>query len=254
MQGRKGVGRFASAILGDGLLLETVADSVRTSVELNWNEFEDGRYLDQVKIPIIKSTVKSGSGTKLTITGGEDYLEQWSEKQLDHVIYELKKLVPPELENEIDRKKQRKRGFEIKVRISGFGDRDRNEVLKPFPLVELYDYRIAGVLHADGRGAFTYSCNCFKNHPGRRDALHHEVRRLAPRGEHLRREAAPQKILLHFFKFHGLCLSPGNILPQFHRLVSPYQETILPRKITSFPPLRQEEGFGKIYRVFRKGL
>ena len=163
MQGRKGVGRFASAILGDGLLLETVADSVRTSVELNWNEFEDVRYLDQVKIPILKSKVKSGSGTKLTITGGEDYLEQWSEKQLDHVIYELKKLVPPELENEVDGKKQRKRRFEIKVRISGFGDKDRDEVLKPFPLVELYDYRIAGVLHADGRGTFTYSCNCFKN-------------------------------------------------------------------------------------------
>lgn len=130
MQGRKGVGRFAAAILGDGLLLETVADSVRTSVELNWNEFEDGRYLDQVKIPILKSMVKSGSGTKLTITGGEDYLEQWSEKQLNHVIYELKKLVPPELENKVDRKKLRKRGFEIKVRISGFGDRDRDEVLK----------------------------------------------------------------------------------------------------------------------------
>ena len=37
MQGRKGIGRFASAILGETLSLKTIAEEQVTSLEINWN-------------------------------------------------------------------------------------------------------------------------------------------------------------------------------------------------------------------------
>jgi len=50
MQGRKGVGRYAASILGDNLLLETIANGEKTTVSVEWSSFEKARYLDEVEI------------------------------------------------------------------------------------------------------------------------------------------------------------------------------------------------------------
>ena len=160
LQGRKGVGRFATAILGDELLLETVSDKVQTDVMLNWAAFESSEYLDQVKVLISSYEVDSDSGTKLTIEGGADYLEQWSPGQIRHMIYELKKLIPPKIGGISGAKSD----FRINIEIVGFGDEDMNGELPPFPLLELFDYRISGFLRANGHGEFIYSCKRLANH------------------------------------------------------------------------------------------
>ena len=95
LQGRKGVGRFAAAILGESLFLETTANNKKTTVNLDWRTFEQAQYLDDVKIKVVSETVNAPSGTRIEVIGSKDYLEQWSEKQLERMEYELKKLIPP---------------------------------------------------------------------------------------------------------------------------------------------------------------
>src|SRR6185295_10132509 len=53
LQGRKGVGRFATSILGDDLLLQTVTtEGEKTSVLVSWKDFESALYLDDVEVLI----------------------------------------------------------------------------------------------------------------------------------------------------------------------------------------------------------
>lgn len=53
MQGRKGVGRYAASILGTDLLLETVTPrGEKTTLLVEWINFESAIYLDDVEILI----------------------------------------------------------------------------------------------------------------------------------------------------------------------------------------------------------
>ena len=49
MQGRKGIGRYAAAILGHDMLLRTTMASVTTTVYVEWANFERAKYLDEVE-------------------------------------------------------------------------------------------------------------------------------------------------------------------------------------------------------------
>ena len=87
MQGRKGLGRYASAILGDSLKLETISNKIKTSVTIDWNEFGKYEYLDEVLFEIKEEPTSAGNGTKLTITGHGNYLFDWNEETiLDKII------------------------------------------------------------------------------------------------------------------------------------------------------------------------
>lgn len=171
LQGRKGVGRFASAILGDELLLETVSDGIQTDVVLCWQDFVKMEYLDQVKVLTSSYKVDRPSGTKLLIEGGDEYLEQWGSEQIKHLVYELRKLIPPAFGGASLVSNDIKKNFKIKIEVVGFGEDDKNEVLTSFPLLELYDYRIAGILRSTGHGEFTYSCNRLANQQDERIAI-----------------------------------------------------------------------------------
>ncbi len=162
LQGRKGVGRFAAAILGENLRLETTANDTKTTVSLDWRMFEEAQYLDTVKVKVLSETVSAPSGTTLEIVGSDGYLEQWSEKQLDRMEYELKKLIPPTAEDSSESAFSG-RPFSIWLTISGFGNKDINEALQPFPLLSLFDYRIFGTLSSDGHGELVYACQKLPN-------------------------------------------------------------------------------------------
>lgn len=153
MQGKKGIGRYSASFIGDDLELETVdKDGNRTFLYLEWQEFEHASFLDDVNILIEASKINKKSGTKITIVGNEEHLQEWTEKQLKNLKSELKKLMPLTDRNEHNIN-DTARNFKIKLKL---GDFDNNkysnidEVMEPYPLLDLYDYRISGVVSNNG--------------------------------------------------------------------------------------------------------
>ena len=153
MQGRKGIGRYAASILGSDLLLETTTPSgEKTTLYLQWADFEDAEYLADVEILIQTETVDQRAGTTLTISVPEASLSAWRDSQFDKLRFELRKLMPP------FRTIATAQQFDVVLRISGVPGVDHMEAqVEPFPLIEHFDYRIAGKLEADGTGNFVYS-------------------------------------------------------------------------------------------------
>ncbi len=155
MQGRKGVGRFAASILGTDLLLETVTpEGEKTTVLVEWDSFEAAEYLDDVEILIETVSSLEPAGTKLTMTGGAEILSEWNQKQFDKLKFELKKLTPEKTEND----EINDDSFRISLNIHGFPNvEDVSEDIEPYPIFDLFDYRIKGKISADGFGSLVFS-------------------------------------------------------------------------------------------------
>jgi len=163
MQGRKGVGRYAASILGTDLLLETVTpEGEKTTLLVEWNTFEAATYLDDVEILIETAEVSEPSGTRLTMTGDGELLGEWNQKQFDKLRFELKKLISPvsaAINDELNDDE-----FRISLEIDGFPDvQNATETIEPYPIFDLFDYRITGRISADGKGALTYSLQKARN-------------------------------------------------------------------------------------------
>lgn len=163
MQGRKGVGRYAASILGTDLLLETVTpQGEKTTLLVEWNTFEAAAYLDDVEILIETAEVAEPSGTRLTMTGDGELLGEWNQKQFDKLRFELKKLISPvsaAISDELNDDE-----FRISLEIDGFPDvQNVTETIEPYPIFDLFDYRITGRIGADGKGTLTYSLKKARN-------------------------------------------------------------------------------------------
>lgn len=157
LQGRKGIGRYASSMLGNELFLETISKSSKekTFLLVDWNEFEKAEFLSDVDIQIDSQTTAASCGTKLSISGGDAYLNIWTKEQFDDLIKELKKLKTP-VSNSSDFVIDDI--FDIYLTVNGFAEIDyQNEKIEPYPLFELYDYSICGKIFRDGSGILTYS-------------------------------------------------------------------------------------------------
>lgn len=163
MQGRKGVGRYAASMLGTDLLLETVTqDGQKTMVLVEWSSFETADYLDDVAILIETKDVSEPSGTQLTITGNDKFLAEWTQKQFDKLRFELKKLMSPVTIalNE----KSKENDFHIRLTVDGFPNvQNINETIQPYPIFDLFDYRITGEISARGIGTLVYSSQKARN-------------------------------------------------------------------------------------------
>ena len=153
MQGHKGVGRYAASILGTDLLLETVtAEGEKTTVYVEWENFEEARYLDDVEILVETAEVSELRGTRLTINGDAEFLDGWNEKQFRKLRFELKKLKSPVKTALGDD------GFSINLKIVDFPNVENlSETIEPYPIFDLFDYKIAGTVTAEGKGTLTYS-------------------------------------------------------------------------------------------------
>ena len=164
MQGRKGVGRYAASILGDDLLLETVIDDEKTTVYIEWSSFEKAQYLDEVEIRVESEKTDLSSGTRLTITGGEGHLAEWDQSQINKLKDELKKLISPV--SSILADDATKDAFRIHLRLEDFLEGQGeiiDEDVEPYPIFDLFDYRIAGKIGANGKGTLTYSLQKVRN-------------------------------------------------------------------------------------------
>ena len=147
MQGRKGIGRYATAFLGEELIMETVdVLKQKTVVIINWEDFEKYDYLDEIEILIESYGTEELSGTKLEITGKNEKLREWNIQTIDELIKELRKLISP-----ISSKDEE---FKITIQFENFPIiKDTKEnityineiyIIEPYPLIDLYDYRLYG--------------------------------------------------------------------------------------------------------------
>ena len=152
LQGHKGVGRYAASILGTDLLLETVTpEGEKTTVYLEWRTFESAQYLDDVEIFIETAKVSEPSGTRLAMNGDEELLAEWDSERFKKLRFEMKKLTSPvstALSND---------EFRVNLTVNGFPEvQDIEEVIEPYPLFDLFDYKVAGKISTDGKGRLTY--------------------------------------------------------------------------------------------------
>ncbi len=163
MQGSKGVGRYATSILGSNLYLETVHNGdenvgEKTTVYLEWEPFKDAQYLDDVEIIVETEKTSKPQGTCLTMEGDEEFLSEWGKDQFNTLRDELKKLQSPVStvfgEDE----------FCIRLTVKDFPEMaDIDETIEPYPLFDLFDYRISGKISEDGKGTLIYSCKKARN-------------------------------------------------------------------------------------------
>lgn len=152
LQGRKGVGRYAASILGNDLLLKTIdKENNKTEIYLEWSNFENTQFLDDVDILVATSETNEEVGTELIIKGNEEKVNEWifiddrKEKNtkysdnIDILITQLQKLISP------IKKLEGNDTFSIILHINGIKDyTNAIETIEPVPINNLYDYRLYG--------------------------------------------------------------------------------------------------------------
>ena len=153
MQGRKGIGRYAASILGTDLLLETTTSfGEKTTLYLQWEDFEEADFLGDVQILIETTMVDEPAGTTLAIAVDEERLTVWKDSQFTKLQFELRKLMPPFSTMATEQ------AFDVILRVKDIpGVANVDTCVEPYPLVEHFDYRIAGTIEASGSGELLYS-------------------------------------------------------------------------------------------------
>jgi signal transduction histidine kinase len=157
LQGKKGIGRYSASIIGNDLVLQTV-DSTGdlTTLYLIWEHFEAAKYLEDVDVLIENYISELPHGTEIIMVGDNEHLMEWNEKNIRSLITELRKLMPPKIENDsgIDPDK-----FQIKLSLGNFPFelfRNIEVAIEPFPIMSLYDYRIFGEVDENGNCKLFY--------------------------------------------------------------------------------------------------
>ena len=162
MQGRKGIGRYAVSILGSELYMSTVHDKAETSLMIDWESFLEKEYLDEVEILLETVETNSKNGTLIEITGTNEELNEWDEWQIDNLIRELRKLLSPIQENDA------LGNFNIDIEFGNFPvDKysERTISIEPYPIVDLFDYRISGEVDRNGNVTLVFQNQLTKGIP-----------------------------------------------------------------------------------------
>jgi len=168
MQGKKGIGRYSASMIGDDLVLQTVdKDGDLTTLYLIWEHFQVAKYLADVDVLVENFKTDQKSGTEIIIVGDESHLRQWTVKQIQNLKFELKKLIPPldplHKVKEIDTE-----NFQIELELGDFGFEGYTNVtepIEPYPLFDLFDYRISGVVSGNGIAKLKFENNRAKGAP-----------------------------------------------------------------------------------------
>lgn len=154
LQGRKGIGRFATALLGEEINLITVdKNGKKTELEINWSEFDKYKYLEEVEIPIRLTETVEDSKNIIEIVGSSDKVFDWSKETIDKLIYELKKLISP-ISKLASEEKDDSDNFKLYLKFNDFfmveEYQDCEIEIDPVRLIELYDYRLYGIIKSNG--------------------------------------------------------------------------------------------------------
>jgi signal transduction histidine kinase len=159
MQGRKGLGRFAAAFLGQELLIESWTETEYSSFFIEWDKFTSEKFLDEVDILIEHKESNRSPGTRIEIVAMEDKYKIWRDKStIDKLTFELQRLISPFSDivqsegNKIDE-------FSINVSFINCPISDyfgKTIEIKPSEILSYYDYRIFGVIDKNGTASLTY--------------------------------------------------------------------------------------------------
>ncbi|MEW5870797.1 MAG: sensor histidine kinase [Chloroflexota bacterium] len=159
MQGRKGIGRYAASLLGDNLFLKTVTEEgEKTEAIIEWNDFIEAKFLDDVEVLVTTEPSSEPSGTTLIISGKKEHLMEWDDPQIKKLKFELRKLIPP-YNTEVFPELQ-ENDFSIVLTFVNFpkpGSSRRTEKIIPYPIIQLYDYKISGSIRKNGTGLLKYT-------------------------------------------------------------------------------------------------
>lgn len=162
MQGKKGIGRYSASIIGEDMVLETIdKNGELTTLYLIWEDFEKAKYLEDVDVLIENFKTDRPSGTEIIILGDEEHLNDWNEKQLKNLKSELKKLIPP-IDRTIHKIDDDTENFQIILELGDFpyeNYSNKKETIEPYPLFDLFDYRISGSVTNDGIAKLTFENN-----------------------------------------------------------------------------------------------
>ena len=141
--GEKGLGRYSVGILGNSLTLETIKDSKKTLLKIEWDKIKNFQYLDQIEFEMEEKETSEQNGTKLLIKK-----ELWDENKKKTLEKELKKLLFPLKDKNDD--------FKIFLEYKNFeiyNKQKKNEIINkkieivPFELLEYYDLKLVGVIN-----------------------------------------------------------------------------------------------------------
>ncbi|WP_339607301.1 sensor histidine kinase [uncultured Roseivirga sp.] len=170
MQGKKGIGRYSASMIGDDMVLQTIDETGDlTTLYLIWDHFEKAKYLSDVDVLIENFKTNQSSGTEIIIIGDEHHLAEWSSKQIQNLKFELKKLIPPKEDDDINSKEKKSDEFEIELEIGNFpfgeGYSNYTETIEPYPLFDFFDYRISGTVNHNGLTSLKFENKRIKNAP-----------------------------------------------------------------------------------------
>ncbi len=182
--GSKGIGRFAAARLGRFLeltstALEHTSDSaseltaITTRIpNLDWNDFEETEYLEDVLFPVETKLATSDLGTKLRIHSLRD---PWPQQRVLRLHQELRRLVSPipsahtkpfRIFLDISKCTKETCGFDgLDILMESSGNNTNNSTenpdqeslyeVRPFPILEACDYTVDGLFDEHGTFAGT---------------------------------------------------------------------------------------------------
>ena len=118
--------------------------------------------MDKIEIPIETKYTKNTFGTELIIEPANK-ANDWKESTYRALMVELRKLVSP-----IKTGKSKNSDFEITVEFRNTGEKSYDnlkEKVEPFPLIDLFDYRLHGRVDEKGSVTLTYENQAEKNIP-----------------------------------------------------------------------------------------
>lgn len=166
LQGRKGIGRFAAAILGENILLQTTSNGETTSLILDMPELEKIKYLDEFNIPIDTQKTDKKNGTIIEIeknnVTAEDIQAIWTPRQLRKLFIELRSLTAPIDAYQIAKDQGfdiNHDSFDMELVFDDFPVEDFSKKtikVKPFPILDLYDYKISGKIDSEGNARLLF--------------------------------------------------------------------------------------------------
>lgn len=165
LQGRKGIGRFAAAILGSEIYLLTNNNRAKeVLLTLDLNDFSKDKYLHDVPVEVEEGAKGGSQGTYLEATShnisAEEVADAWNVKERGKLLTELKKLLAPHEVEKIGRKLgylKKVDKFSIQIEFKGMPHVDNKVIdIKPFDIVDMYDYRMHGSVDAKGNCSLSY--------------------------------------------------------------------------------------------------
>ncbi len=168
--GEKGIGRFAVHRLGNKIELITRAskdcsgmlEDYETIVEIDWNEFSEEKYLDEIPINVVKNnnpkTFENSSGTLIRIS----QINPWKNKRaVKEAVIKIKSLESPLKPKQVKLHKNNKKNDPgISLIITSNDDSLNKEINDIKTLAELLDtafYKFSAIIDESGKILYDYT-------------------------------------------------------------------------------------------------